>query len=54
VNIKLVVIGYELGRIQVDLPAGALAPSEPEKLVESLVDSVSGWWVGRMLKRRAR
>jgi hypothetical protein len=53
-NIKLVVLGYELGRIQIDLPAGITSPQEPEKLVEALVDGVSGWWVQRMMKRRSR
>lgn len=52
-NIKLVVLGYELGRIQIDLPVDVSVPSEPEKLVEALVDGVSGWWVQRMLKRKA-
>lgn len=53
-NVKLIVLGYELGRIQVDLPAAALVPSEPEKLLDNLVDGVSGWWVQRMMKRRQR
>lgn len=52
-QIKLVVLGFELGRIQVDLPVAGLQP-EPEKLVDNVVDAVSGWWVGRMLKRSAR
>ena len=51
-TIKLIVFGYELGRLQLDLPEGS--PDEPEKLVEGVVDAVSGWWVQRMMKRRTR
>lgn len=52
-NIKLIVFGYELGRIQIDLPASVSSP-EPERLVEGVVDAVSGWWVGKMMKRSTR
>lgn len=52
-NLKLIVFGYELGRLQVDLPDAGI-PDEPERLVEGVVDAVSGWWVQRMMKRRSR
>jgi hypothetical protein len=49
VVLRFTFLGYEYASIALDIER-----SEPQPigtLVESVVDGVSGWWVGRMLKR---